>query len=219
MAVATKLQEREGFAALVMRLRAGGVTNLDLLSAVEATPRSLFTPSHMAPYAYSGRSVPIECGAFMESADLAIRLIDILKIKPGQRVLEVGTGSGYTAAIMGRIAERVLTVERYRTLAELARKRLAELSLQRVVVRQADGREGMTGEGTFDRILYTVALPEIPRVRVEQLVSNGVIMAPLLREGALPLMVRMTRIGSRFEREDLFEVPYLPAERGLSKAL
>ncbi|AJY48329.1 protein-L-isoaspartate(D-aspartate) O-methyltransferase [Martelella endophytica] len=217
--MATKLQEREGFAALVMQLRSSGVTNLDLLAAVEATPRSLFTPSHLTPYAYSGRSLPIECGAFMESADLAIRLLDLLRLKPGQRVLEVGTGSGYTAAIIGRIVERVLSVERYRTLTENARQRMSELGLRSVVLRQADGREGLSGEGTFDRIFYTVALPEIPRARVEQLVSNGVIMAPLLREGAPPLMVRMTRIGSRFERQDLFEVPYLAAERGVSKSL
>lgn len=213
-----KIQEREGFAALVMRLRASGVTNLDLLSAVEATPRSIFTPPHLAPYAYSGRSIPIECGAFMESADLAIRLIDILRVKPGQRILEVGTGSGYTAAIMGQIAERVLTVDRYRTLVDNARGRMSELGLRSVVVRQADGREGMTGEGTFDRIFCTVALPEIPRTRVEQLVSNGVILTPIQRDGAPPVMVRMTRIGSRFEREELFEVPYLSVERGLSKA-
>jgi len=212
-------QEREGFAALVMRLRKSGVTNLDLLTAVEATPRSLFTPPHLVPYAYSGRSLPIECGAFMESADLAIRLIDILKVKPGQRVLEIGTGSGYTAAIMGRIAERVLSVDRYKTLVERARERIAELELKSVVIRQTDGREGLTGEGTFDRILYTAAVPEIPRARVEQLVSNGVILAPVIQENAPPLMVRMTRIGSRFEREDLFEVPYLNVERGLAKAL
>ena len=200
-------------------LEAAAVTNLDLLTAVEATPRSFFTPSHLSPYAYSGRSIPIECGAFMESADLAIRLLDILKLKPGQRVLEVGTGSGYTAAVIGRIVERVLSVERYKTLTDLARQRMNELGLKSVVVRQADGREGLSGEGTFDRIFYSVAVPEIPRARVEQLVSNGVIMAPIIRDGAPPLMVRMTRIGSRFERQDLFEVPYLAAERGLSKFL
>lgn len=214
-----KDQEREGFAALVMRLRKSGVTNLDLLTAVEATPRSLFTPPHLSPYAYSGRSIPIECGAFMESADLAIRLIDILKVKPGQRILEVGTGSGYTAAVMGRIAERILSIERYKTLVDRARERIAELQLKSVVIRQADGREGLAGEGTFDRIFYTAAVPEIPRARVEQLVSNGVILAPVMQENAPPLMVRMTRIGNRFEREDLFEVPYLGVERGLAKAL
>ncbi|WP_176084053.1 protein-L-isoaspartate(D-aspartate) O-methyltransferase [Martelella sp. HB161492] len=214
-----RLAEREGFAALVMRLRAEGVTNLDLLTAVEATPRSLFCPSHLSAYAYSGRTLPLECGAFMEGADLAIRVLDALKVKPGQRVLEVGTGSGYTAAIIGRVAERVLTIDRYKTLVTNARARLSELGLRSVVARQADGREGLTGEGTFDRILYTVALPEIPRQRVEQLVSNGIILAPLIEESGKTVMVRLTRIGSRFERQSLFEVPYLPADRGVAKFL
>lgn len=204
------MAEREGFAALVLRLRAGGVSSLDVLTAVEQTPRSQFVPPQFAADAYSSRTVPIDCGSFMEGADLAVRLIDALQIKPGQRVLEVGTGSGFTAAVMGRLAERVITVDRYKTLAAAAQARMEALSLRNVIVRQADGSAGLTGEGTFDRILVTAAFAAVPRFYADQLVAGGSIIAPLMTEDDNCMMVRLTKTGSRFEREDLFPAPYLP---------
>ncbi|MGB8289588.1 MAG: protein-L-isoaspartate O-methyltransferase, partial [Rhizobium ruizarguesonis] len=111
-----RLAEKEGFAALVLRLRAEGISDLDLLTAVEQTQRSQFVPSQFADDAYSSRTIPIECGSFLEGIDFAVRILHHLKLKPGQRVLEIGTGSGFTAAVMGRMAERVLSIDRYKTL-------------------------------------------------------------------------------------------------------
>lgn len=206
----TRLLEREGFAAVVLRLRAEGISDLDLLTAVEQTPRSLFVPPQSAADAYSSRTIPIDCGAFMEGIDLVIRLLHHLKIKPGQRILEVGTGSGFTAAVMGRLAERVLTVDRYRTLTAAAQKRIDGLSMRNVIIRHADGSAGMPGEGTFDRILVTGAFADMPRFYADQLVSGGSMMTPVMISDTVCRMVRLTKTGSRFEREDLFEVPYQP---------
>lgn len=211
--------EKEGFAALVLRLRAEGIADLDLLTAVEQTPRSLFVPPSASEDAYSSRTIPIDCGAFMEGADLAVRILYRLQVKPGQRVLEIGTGSGFSGSVLGRLAERVLTVDRYKTLVTGAQARMDKLGLRNVVVRQADGIQGMPGEGTFDRILVTGAFTSMPRFYAEQLVSGGSMIAPLMLEDGTCMMVRLMKTGSRFDREDLFPAPYLPLIPHIAAAL
>ncbi len=143
--------EKEGFAALVLRLRGEGISDLDLLTAVEQTPRSRFVPPQFAADAYSSRTIPIDCGAFMEGADMAVKILARLQLKPGQRVLEIGTGSGFMTAIIARRVERVFSLERYKTLVQQAQNCLDDLSIRNVVIRQADGSNGLVGEGTFDR--------------------------------------------------------------------
>ncbi|NKL06035.1 protein-L-isoaspartate(D-aspartate) O-methyltransferase [Rhizobium leguminosarum] len=214
-----RLAEKEGFAALVLRLRAEGISDLDLLTAVEQTQRSLFVPPQFADDAYSSRTIPIECGSFLEGIDFAVRVLHHLKLKPGQRVLEIGTGSGFTAAVMGRLAERVLSIDRYKTLTSAAQRRMESLGLRSVVIRQADGSAGMQGEGTFDRILVTAAFNAMPRFYTDQLVSGGSMIAPLMISENECRMVRLTKTGSRFEREELFEAPYLPIVPRLASLL
>jgi protein-L-isoaspartate(D-aspartate) O-methyltransferase len=211
--------EKEGFAALVLRLRSAGISNIDLLTAVEQTPRSQFVPPTLSQEAYSSRTVPIDCGAFMEGADLAVRLLAALQVKPGHRVLEIGTGSGFTAAVIGRIAERVLTVDRYKTLTVAAQARVDALGMRNVIVRQADGSNGMPGEGTFDRIFVTTGFTVLPRFYAEQLTHGGSMVAPLIGDDETCMMVRLTKTGSRFEREDLFTVPFLPIIPQMAAAL
>jgi protein-L-isoaspartate(D-aspartate) O-methyltransferase len=210
---------REGFAAMCLRLRARGVINTDLLNAIEQTPRHVFVPLEYANEAWSSHTIPIECGSFVEGPDLAGELIDTLRLKTSHRVLEVGTGSGYTAAVMSRLAERILTIDRYKTLVTLAQTRLEKLGLRNVIVRQADGSAGLQGEGTFDRILVTAAFPILPRNYAEQLVSGGVMVAPVTQEDGTARMVKLTKMGSRFEREDLFAVPYQPIVPQIALAL
>ncbi|MBY2987114.1 protein-L-isoaspartate(D-aspartate) O-methyltransferase [Rhizobium leguminosarum] len=214
-----RLAEKEGFAALVLRLRAEGISDLDLLTAVEQTQRSLFVPPQFADDAYSSRTIPIECGSFLEGIDFAVRILHHLKLKPGQRVLEIGTGSGFTAAVMGRLAERVLSIDRYKTLTTAAQRRMESLGLRSVVIRQADGSAGMQGEGTFDRILVTAAFNAMPRFYTDQLASGGSMIAPLMISENECRMVRLTKTGSRFEREELFDAPYLPIVPRLASLL
>ncbi|MGV3552569.1 protein-L-isoaspartate(D-aspartate) O-methyltransferase [Rhizobium sp.] len=199
---------KEGFAALCLRLRAKGITGSDLLNAIEQTPRHIFVPSEHAASAWSMRTIPIDCGAFMEGVDLAAEVIDALKLKPSHRVLEIGTGSGFSAAVMARMAERVLTIDRYKTLVASAQERMDRLSLRNVVVRQADGSVGLQGEGTFDRIVVTAAFAKLPQIYAEQLVSGGMMIAPVLGEDGIARMTRLMKTGSRFERNELFETPY-----------
>ncbi|MFC3072677.1 protein-L-isoaspartate(D-aspartate) O-methyltransferase [Shinella pollutisoli] len=211
--------EKEGFAALALRLRGEGISDLELLTAVEQTPRTLFVPPQFSGDAYSSRLLPLDCGAFMEGIDLAVRLLYILNLKSGQRVLEVGTGSGFTAAVMGRLTERVLTIDRYRTLVSGAQQAIEKAGLRNVVVRQVDGSNGMTGEGTFDRILVTAAFPALPRFFAEQLVSGGMLVAPVMVSETECRMLKLVKTGSRFDREDLFTVPYLPIVPHVAQAI
>jgi protein-L-isoaspartate(D-aspartate) O-methyltransferase len=214
-----RLVEKEGFAALVLRLRAEGIANTALLSAIEQTPRTLFVGASHAAHAYENRLLPIDCGGFAESPDLVARLLSLAGLASGQRVLDVGTGSGFTAGVVARIAERVLTIDRYKTLVQLARQRFSHLGIANVVARQGDGAKGVPGEGTFDRIIVTSAFDAMPRHYVDFLVSEGVMVAPIRdKEGTIRLS-RLTKIGSRFEREDFHEVPYLPMISGVADAL
>jgi len=113
----------------------------------------------------------------------------------------------------------VLTIDRYRTLVTAAQGRLEKLAVRNVIVRQADGINGMPGEGTFDRILVTGAFTTMPRFYAEQLVSGGTMIAPLMVDENTCMMVRLSKTGSRFEREDLFAAPYLPLVPHIAAAL
>lgn len=214
-----RLTDREGFAALALRLRSSGISDLNLLNAIEQTPRSMFIPPEFSEAVWSDRTVPIDCGAFMEGVEVAARVVHSVNIQPGNRVLEIGTGSGYTAAVMGRLAERVHSVDRFMTLVAAAQQRMEQLNLRNVIIRQADGSIGVIGEATYDRILVTAAFSTIPRTFQEQLVSGGSIILPLMISPDQCRLLRLTKIGSRFEREDLFDVPYLPLIPQLASAL
>lgn len=214
-----RLVEREGFAALVLRLRAEGIADTRLMAAMEQTPRTVFVGAAQADQAYRDRLLPIDCGGFAESADLVARILDLLQLREGQRVLDVGTGSGFLAGVVGRIAERVLTIDRYKTLVTLAQQRFQHLGISNVIARQADGLLGVPGEGTFDRIVVTAAFDELPRHYVDFLVSEGIMVAPVRGKDGVLRMSRLTKIGSRFEREDFFEVNYLPLTPGVAAAL
>ncbi|MCC0035894.1 MAG: protein-L-isoaspartate(D-aspartate) O-methyltransferase [Hoeflea sp.] len=214
-----RLAEKEGFAGLFLRLRAEGLADKALLTALEQTPRTLFFSAAYSDAAYQDRLVPIDCGSFSESADLVARLITATAIEPGHRVLDLGTGSGFLAAVAARMAERVVTVDRYKTLVQLAQQRFAHLGLGNIVSRQADGLKGMSGEGSFDRIIATCAFDGMPRQFVDHLASGGVMLAPILQENGQTQMARLTKIGSRFEREDLFTVPYRAFIPGVAAAL
>ena len=208
--------EIEGVASLLLRLRREGVADTTLLSAVEQTPRSYFVPPEHGAAAYSPRLVPIECGAFMEGADLMVQLLHALQLEKGQRILEIGTGSGFATAIMARLVDRVVTVERYRTLLTLARKRLEHFALRNVAFKLADGNQGAPGEGTFDRIFVAGAFETMPRNFVDHLAPNGMMLTGIRKEDGRVMLSRLTRIGNRFERTDGAALPYLPLVRGVA---
>lgn len=214
-----RLSEKEGFASLILRLRAEGVTDKNLIMAVEKTPRSRFAPHAYMDVAYSSRMIPIDCGEVMEGVDLSLRMLHLLGLHPRQRVLEIGTGSGFTAAVMASIVDRVVTVDRYKTLSRQASQRFADLGLDNIVVATGDGRTWSDEEGTFDRILVTAAFEKMPRSFADRLVSGGMMITAIGESDRPQSLVRLTKIGSRFEREDLFPVRFQPLHKGAAAVL
>ena len=211
--------EREGFASFMLRQRGKGTISRDVLTAFEATPRAAFLPGQFHGMAWSDRMLPIECGEAIEGADLQAAVIAALAIEPGNRVLEIGTGTGYTAAVMARLAGRVVTVDRYRTLTEQARQRFENLGISNAFVRQADGANGLAGEGPFDRIVVWAAFDAMPRAFVDQLATTGIMITPIGPEESRQTLSRLSKIGSRFEREDIGEVRFLPIAKGVAVKL
>lgn len=194
--------DREGFAAFLLRARALGLDNAALMAAIEAVPRRGFVPAQFQSAAWGQRTVPIACGETLESLDLQVRLLSVLRLTENHRVLEVGTGSGYTAALMGKVVKRLYTIERFRTLHHTAHQRLRGLKLDNVIVQNGDGGLGST-DGPFDRIIVWAAFPAVPRAFIDQLVSGGEMICAIGAEDEPQMLHRLTKVGSRFEAEEL----------------
>jgi protein-L-isoaspartate(D-aspartate) O-methyltransferase len=211
--------DREGFAAFLLRMRQQGIDRRELMTAFETTPRRNFVPAQWHADTWSQRMIPIECGETVEGVDLQARVLAALDLQSGHRVLEIGTGSGYTAAVMSRLTTRVLTLDRYRTLVELASQRLESLELGNVILRQADGRQGAPAEGPFDRIVCWAAHEELPRHFVDQLATGGIAIAAIGPAEDQQVLARLSKVGSRFEREDMGQVRMQPLAEGLAAAI
>lgn len=211
--------ERPAFAAMLMRLRAKGIASRELVEALQATPRRGFLPSHWQDVLWSDRMIPIACGEAIEGIDLQVAVIHALQLEPGHRILEVGTGSGFTAAVMAKLSARILTIERFRVLATEARKRIEALGHTNVTVKHADGSNGAVSEGPFDRIVVWTAFESLPRVFVDQLATNGVMIAPIGPPDGEQTLAKLSKVGSRFDREDIGHARLQPMARSIAAAI
>jgi len=211
--------DREGFAAFMLRMRGRGIGDQALFSAIEATPRRAFVPGQWRDAAWLDRMLPIPCGEAIEGIDLQARVIAALSLDTGHRVLEVGMGSGFTAAVMARLSGRVLTLDRYKTLIGEAEQRASALGISNIIFRQADGSSGAAADGPFDRIVVWAAFENMPRHFVDQLASGGVMVAPIGPADGVQKLARLTKLGSRFDREDIGEVRLQPLTPGVAAAL
>lgn len=211
-------EEREGFAAFMLRLRARGIDSKELFTAFEEIPRGNFVPAEWRNCVWSNRTVPLDCGETLEPSDLHGVVLHALDLKSGLRVLEIGTGSGFTAAVMSRIAERVVSLDRYKTLIEAARLRHEALGISNIFLSQADGSEGAP-DGPFDRIVSWAAFQEAPRRFVEFLTSGGIMVAPVGPADDVQMMTQFVKVGSRFERTELEPVRLQPLMKGVAQVL
>lgn len=209
---------REAVASLLLRLRTAGIMEPRLFAAFEAVPRQNFVPIIHLDESYARGSFPIECGQTMTAADQVARTLLALEVGEKHRVLEVGTGSGYQTALLCQLGDRVTTLERFRTLADKARTRLENLKISNVVITHADGRNGVPG-ALFDRIVVNGSMEEAPRHLIDQLASNGLLIAPVGPPDDEQMLTLMTKIGSRFQVEKLFPVRMQPLAEGVSRAI
>lgn len=204
---------------LVMALRGAGVTDARVLGAIERTPRDLFVPEQFAGRAYEDRALPIDCGQTISQPYVVAMMTQALEVDDRCKVLEIGTGSGYQAAVLARLARRVYTIERYRTLLKEAEARFAALRLTNIVTRIGDGSKGWPEQAPFDRIIVTAAAPERPDELLKQLKDGGVAIAPVDAGEGRQALIRYRRKGDEFAEERLFDVRFVPLVKGEARAL
>jgi protein-L-isoaspartate(D-aspartate) O-methyltransferase len=204
-------------ARLIMALRHNGIRNNAVLEAIESIPRDLFVPQTFRDQAWADMALPISCGQTISQPYIVAYMTEMLELKPNMRVLEIGTGSGYQAAILSRLARRVYTMERHRSLLEEARKRFEKLNLRNIETRVGDGSKGWPEAAPFDRIIVTAAAPRIPPALLDQLGEGGVMIIPVDSGPLYQKLVRVRRTKDGFEREDLLPVRFVPLLKGIAR--
>jgi protein-L-isoaspartate(D-aspartate) O-methyltransferase len=191
-------------------IRARGVRDPRVLDAIEAVPREAFLPPELVEFAYDDRPLPIEAGQTISQPYMVALMIEALGLGPDEHVLEIGTGSGYAAAVLAGIARQVYTIERHAALAELATRRLAELGATNVAVRCGDGTLGWPEHAPFGAIIVAASGPELPQTLLDQLAVGGRLVMPVGTSRAQEL-VRVTRVSAtEYRREDLGPVVFVP---------
>jgi protein-L-isoaspartate(D-aspartate) O-methyltransferase len=206
-------QERSDF---VRDLKLRGIKDEKVLAALASVPREEFVESAHEPLAFSDQALPIACGQTISQPYVVAAMTEALEISSDHKVCEIGTGSGYQAAILGSLAREVITVERHRDLADSARVRLARLGFSNVTVIHADGMEGAGAYAPFDRIVVTAAAREIPAALTGQLGEGGVLVAPVGAEGTIQTLVRVRKAaGGNLKSEDLMQVRFVPLLPGI----
>lgn len=199
---------------LIMKLRRSGITNTAVLAAIERVPRESFVPQPFLDQAYEDRTLPIGHGQTLSQPQIVALMTQALEVKATHRVLEVGTGSGYQAAVLSLLARDVFTVERYAALLDEALQRFAELGLRNIHARVGDGNLGWPEEAPFDRIMLTAAGPDIPPALLEQLAPAGIMVLPIGPERGDQELIRLTRTETGFREEMLAPVRFVPLLTG-----
>jgi protein-L-isoaspartate(D-aspartate) O-methyltransferase len=202
-----------------LSLRRRGISDQGVLRAMEAIPRDLFVDPADRASAWRDTALGIACGQTISQPFVVAYMTEQLQLKPGHRVLEIGTGSGYQAAILSRLVRDVLSVERYRTLADSARARLEQLELLNVEVMLGDGFDIPANVGAFDRIIVTAAMEDIPDALIDRLEPDGILIAPVGPRHGVQTLVRITKSGEGIERRPLVDVRFVPALPGIAREL
>jgi protein-L-isoaspartate(D-aspartate) O-methyltransferase len=202
-----------------LSLRRRGISDQAVLRAMEEIPRDQFVAASDRADAWRDSALGIACGQTISQPFVVAYMTEQLQVRRHHRVLEIGTGSGYQAAILSRLCRQVLTIERYRTLAESARARLEKLRCDNIEVLLGDGFDVPAGAGDFDRIVVTAAMEQIPDALAQRLAPEGVLIAPVGPHQGTQTLVRLVRTGGGFERKDLVDVRFVPALPGIAREL
>ena len=201
--------ERE--AMVERQIESRGITDPKILEAFRAVPREAFISEDYADLAYGDHPLPIEAGQTISQPYIVALMIKAAEIKPGDKVLEVGAGSGYAAAVISRIAGKVVAIERQRELVKIAQQRIARLGYDNVKIVEGDGTRGCPEEAPFDAILAAASGSHLPPQWVEQLAEGGRIVMPVGDPGWIQKLVKVTKgPGGNLITEDLGGVRFVP---------
>ncbi|ETS14433.1 protein-L-isoaspartate O-methyltransferase [Bartonella quintana JK 73] len=213
------LRFHEELAGLVLKMRSKGIDDVRFFAALEKVPRQQFVASPWCNSAYDNKVIPIECGEYIERLEEQLLILFALSLKKKHRILEIGTGSGFCTALMAYLSERVITIDRYKTLIDLARQKFQTLGIENIVLRQVDGSRTVTGFGSFDRILIWPSRSDEPKEFLELLTENGILIQAIGPDEGVQTITRYTKIGSRFECLEMFQVRYQPFIEGIAETL
>ena len=211
--------DKVGRMQFLLGLRRRGIGDAAVLRAMDEVPREHFVEGPFVDAAYADQALPIACGQTISQPYVVAYMTEQLGVRPDHRVLEVGTGSGYQAAVLSRLAREVVSVERYRTLAEAARNRLAVLGYKNVDVRAGDGLAGLPDRAPYDRIIVTAAAETIPQALVGELAEGGVMVLPLGPHAGPQQLVKLTKGAGGITQEDLIGVRFVPLLPGQAREL
>src|SRR6185312_13376908 len=220
-AVTGRAREAEdvGRMEFLLTLRRRGIVDAAVLRAMDEVPRDRFVDAVQGEAAYADRALPIACGQTISQPYVVAYMTEQLALRPDDRVLEVGTGSGYQAAVLSRLAREVVSIERYRTLADQARQRLAALGYSNVEIVVGDGLAGVPSRAPFDRIIVTAAAETVPQTLVDQLGEEGVMLLPLGPHRGAQHIIKLTKLQTGLAREDLIGVRFVPLLPGQAQEL
>ncbi len=206
-------------AELLLTLRKRGIRDPLLMRAFEQVPRERFVDPACRSLAWVDQALPISCGQTISQPAVVALMTEALDLKPVHSVLEVGTGSGYHAAILGQIAERVVTVERFRTLAQTAAERLKRLGYTNIEVVVADGSAGYAPRAPYDRIIITAAVNEVPPALFDQLRQGGVLVAPVGPPQDTQMLTRFALTADGIVKREMVPVRFVPLLKGVAQVL
>lgn len=206
--------ERVALAGLILALRTRGIRDRRILSAIELIPRRLFLPVNQHSVAYDDKALPIEYGQLIAQPSMVARIAEALGPDPGWRILEVGTGSGYQAAVLSRLFGQVYTLERYRSLVTLAADRFTTLRLGNAFVRQGDGLEGWAEKAPFDAVVVNGSMPHVPESLIRTLRMGGQMIIAIGPSIGRQKLLRVVRTTAGTEETVLGTVRMVPILHG-----
>lgn len=200
---------------LIMKLRRSGITDTRVLGAIEQVPREQFVEEAFIDRAYDDNALPIAMEQTISMPSIVAMMTQALDVEPTHTILEIGTGSGYQAAILSKLARRVHTIERHKPLAEISRARFEALRLRNITPHLGDGARGWPHAAPFDRIIVTCAAEEIPQSLLQQLAIGGVMIVPVGPHVAAQELVKLTRVAEdEVRKEALVPVRFVPLVTG-----
>lgn len=206
-------------AELLLALRKRGIRDRLVMRAFEQVPRERFVEPVFRNLAWNDQALPVDCGQTISQPTVLALMTTALELEGTHTVLEIGTGTGYYAAILGHIAGHVVTLERFRTLAEAAARRIGSLGLANVEVFLADGRLGYRARAPFDRIVLGAAVEEVPFALFDQLAPNGILVAPVGPPEGTQALMRYRRGPEGLEQRELGLVRFVPMLSGVAAVL
>lgn len=196
---------------LIMKLRRSGITDTAVLSAIERIPREFFVPEAFIDQAYEDIALPIGRGQTISQPMVVAMMTQALKLNDRQKILEIGTGSGYQATILSKLCRRVYSIERHRPLLRVAEERFRELRIHNITTKTADGMKGWIEQKPFDRVIVTAAAAtEPPKALLEQISIGGIMVIPMGKQKDEQYLYRITRTEDGYDYERLMPVRFVP---------